>query len=179
MQWRSGVYHGFGVEYFARGSAFQGSYVRGMRDGYGVCSYYNGDYFEGEWAGGLRHGCGMSLRPLLCPPLQSLCSGVWSFHESYSCGASGLHAFTQVKSPNCKAAAATCLAWLGVMRTREMLEVSTVACGASATKWMLCSTQLHIDKQHAVLPCHQLIVFRELHHVLCCACTVMLVCLVK
>ena len=58
LQWEEGSYHGVGVERFARGSAYHGSYVRGVRQGYGVCHYYNKDYFEGQWAGGLRNGRG-------------------------------------------------------------------------------------------------------------------------
>ena len=58
LQWEEGSYHGVGVERFARGSAYHGGYVRGVRQGYGVCHYYNKDYFEGQWAGGLRNGRG-------------------------------------------------------------------------------------------------------------------------
>ena len=58
LQWEEGSYHGVGVERFAQGSAYHGSYVRGVRQGYGVCHYYNKDYFEGQWAGGLRNGRG-------------------------------------------------------------------------------------------------------------------------
>ena len=54
-----GKKHGHGVEIFASGDRFEGTFVNGVREGLGVCTFADGSSHEGYYVQGRRHGGGI------------------------------------------------------------------------------------------------------------------------
>ena len=47
-QWHQGSFCGHGVETFADGAMYVGSYLDGLAEGLGICLYRNGSFYEGQ-----------------------------------------------------------------------------------------------------------------------------------
>ena len=51
--------HGFGVEFYASGSVYQGQFERDCRHGLGIYTWPSGLSYGGTWLKGLQHGEGV------------------------------------------------------------------------------------------------------------------------
>ena len=49
-QWQRGHFCGPGMETFADGAVYLGSYLDGLAEGLGICLYANGSFYEGQVA---------------------------------------------------------------------------------------------------------------------------------
>jgi len=62
-EWKAGQYHGFGMEAFANGTRFIGSFAWGERSGIGRYMQTDGRQYGGQWSHGRRHGWGTQQMP--------------------------------------------------------------------------------------------------------------------
>ena len=51
--------HGFGLEYYASGSIYQGQFERDCRHGLGIYTWSSGLSYGGTWLKGIQHGEGV------------------------------------------------------------------------------------------------------------------------
>lgn len=56
-----GARHGQGMQHYATGECYSGSFAHNKRQGFGCMRYANGDVYEGHWQGDRRDGAGRLL----------------------------------------------------------------------------------------------------------------------
>ena len=57
----SAAAQGYGANFYADESRYEGEWYEGLRSGWGRMSYTDGSVFEGEWLGDQRNGLGLFI----------------------------------------------------------------------------------------------------------------------